>query len=253
MALLDNLIAAWELDEASGNAIDSHSTHDLTETSGTIAAAAGPGGVGGSRDFEEADTERFQANDHADLSTGDVDFTLEAWVNLESVDAETFLSKWTIGGNQREYQLRYDSGEDRFEFTVSSTGADTVTLLAEAFGAVSLGTWYQVIVWHDSVNDEIGIAINAGTPDTLSHSAGVFDSTATFAIGGRSSVTSDAFDGLIAKVRLWKRVLTSQERTDLYNGGTGLAYADFDEGGGGGSIVPIIQYHRLQQLRRRCG
>ena len=32
------------------------------------------------------------------------------------------------------------------------------------------------------------------------------------------------FDGLIDEVGLWRRVLTAQERTDLWNGGAGLTY-----------------------------
>jgi hypothetical protein len=38
MAVIDNLMAWYPLDESSGNAIDAHSTLDMTETGGTIAA-----------------------------------------------------------------------------------------------------------------------------------------------------------------------------------------------------------------------
>ncbi len=86
MALTTNLISYWELKEASGNATDSHGGYTLTETSGTIDAGAGPGsGNKGSRDFEAADTEYFVRGDNPDLSVGDIDFTICAWVNPEAI------------------------------------------------------------------------------------------------------------------------------------------------------------------------
>jgi concanavalin A-like lectin/glucanase superfamily protein len=237
VALIDNLISYWKLDEASGDALDAHGTNDLTETSGTIASATGK--IGNARDFESADTEYFEIADNADLSTGDIDFTIAAWVNLESLTNGTIASKYETVGNQREYLFFYNANDhvtnNRFSFAVSSdgTGAALVTIDANNFGAPSTGTWYHVVAWHDSVSNQIGISVNAGTPDTASHSAGVFNSTTPFRLGAIFAGGGQFYqlDGLLDEVGFWKRVLTSQERTDLYNGGSGLSYDDFDAGG----------------------
>lgn len=49
MAIIDNLVSYWKLDEASGNALDAHGSNTLIETSGAIAAAGGK--INGARDF----------------------------------------------------------------------------------------------------------------------------------------------------------------------------------------------------------
>lgn len=240
MSLLTNLIASYELNEASSNALDSHGGLTATETSGTIGASTGPGGVGGSRDFERDETEYFAIADSADLSMGDIDFTVEAWCNLESKPAGEMdiISKYETVGNQREYRIRWDHIFDEFQFLVSSNGADTSVTIARWNPAPSLATWYQIIAWHDSTANQTAITVNDGTPETKAHTGGVFDGTSPFHIGslGRAAPTF-YFDGLIAKVRLWKRLLTSDERTQLYNAGAGLAYSSFSS-----AIFPRDQF-----------
>jgi len=232
MALTDNLISHWNLDEASGNALDAHGGNTLTETGGTIASTTGK--VGNARDFEAGDTEYFEIADNTDLSTGDIDFTIAAWVKFETLGNYAIISKWTPTGNQREYELGYTAGgTNRFRFQVSTNGSTTVTLSASTFGAPSTGVWYFLTAWHDATNNQLGIAVNAGTPDTVSHTTGVFNGTSAFAMGARPSAVGDYWDGLIDEVGFWKRVLTSDERTALYNGGAGLAYPF----SGGGSAV----------------
>jgi hypothetical protein len=231
MSLKTSLISSWELNEASSNALDSHGSNTLTPTGGAIGAAAGPNGVGGSRDFESGDTEWFAIADNASVSTGDIDFTIEAWVNIESLTGadQDIVSKYETSGNQREYRLFYNTASARFSFAMSATGtSQSGAILAN--GTPSTGTWYQLIAWHDATNNEMGIAVNAeASPATSAYSSGVFDSTASFQLGARGTTSPSAyFDGLMAKVRLWKRILTSQERTDLYNSGDGLAYTAFE-------------------------
>jgi hypothetical protein len=244
VSFLTDLVLSCELNEASGNGIDLHSTNTLIETSGTIGAAAGPGGVDGSRDFESGDTEYFALADNAGVSMGDIDFTVEIWANAESLAGEMdLISKYETSGNQREYRIRFEPIAMRFQFAVSPDGSGGFTgVSANNLGPPSTGTWYQIIAWHDATNNQIGIKVNNGTADTASHSTGVFDGTSPLHVGalGRAAVTF-YFDGLLSKLRIWKRMLTSQEHTDLYNGGNGLAYSAF------GGATGNSSYHNLQQ------
>ena len=73
MALTDSLISYWKLDEASGNATDSHGTNTLTDTN-TVTSVAGK--INTARYFTNANTEFFTLADNASLSTGDIDFTI---------------------------------------------------------------------------------------------------------------------------------------------------------------------------------
>jgi hypothetical protein len=227
VALTDSLIESWELDEASGDATGSHAGKTLTETSGTIGSAAGPGGSGGSRDIELGDSEWFQRADDNDLDGGDFDFTFEAWINLESkATVQDILGKWD--GSQG-YLLLYNSGTDRFEWYCRSTGAgSTGVATANNLGSPSAGTWYQLIVEHDAAANEVRIRGNNGTADTAAFSAGVGPNADPFIMGERQGGTNGTYvDGLLAKCRRWDRLLTSDERSQLYNGGSGLAYTSF--------------------------
>lgn len=223
MALTDSLISHWKLDEASGNALDAHGANELTETSGTIDSATGK--INNARDYESGDTEYHGKADNADLSVGDIDFTIAFWCkpeNLSGLNA-TIVGKYLTTGNQRAYQLGYATTPARFQFTVSPDGSATTVVSADSLGAPSNGNWYFIVAWHDASANTINVQVNNGTVDSVSHTTGVFDNTAAFTIGARDGATQP-WDGLIDECGFWKRVLTSDERTALYNSGNGLAY-----------------------------
>lgn len=225
MALITNLVSYWKLDEASGNALDIHGANALTDQN-TVGTAAGV--INTSRDFIATNTEYFSKTDNTDLSIGDVDFTLAGWFYLNAVGGlwNGLLNKWNIPGSSREYRLYYSSGGLRFGFQVSNDGTAEVTVTANNFGAPSANTWYFIAVWHDSSANQIGISINAGTPDTTAHTTGVFDGTADFELG--RDVDVGYLDGRVDELGFWKpRVLSSQDISDLYNGGAGLPYSSF--------------------------
>lgn len=247
MSLLTNLVSYWKLDEASGNALDAHGSNTLTDNA-SVGSAAGK--INNARDFESSTHQYFSIADNAALSTGDIDFTFACWVKAESlVNYPVILGKWGTYAGYREFVLYYDTSSFRFQFAVESSGGTLASAVANTFGAASTGTWYFVVGWHDSVNNLVGISINAGTADTVSHTLGVRDSTLQFQIGGSNqNVQSLFWDGLIDEVGFWKRVLTSQERTDLYNGGSALSYDDF----GGASAGPVLR-NRLMTPGRIFG
>lgn len=228
--LLTDLVSDWELNEASGNAVDSHSGgRTLTETSGTIAASTGPGGAGGSRDFEDIDTEYFARASETALQTGDIMFALEAWVNAETLPAtDTYVvSKYETAGNLREYRIFWDGGNTKFAFGVSNDGTAQVVVRTTS-ASPGTGNWAQLIACHDSGNNVIAIYQNDDAGATTAHTTGVLSSTGPFHVGARGSATPTLyFDGLIAKIRFWKGSCpNSTQRTWLYNSGSGRSYAD---------------------------
>jgi hypothetical protein len=219
-----NLVSYWKLDEASGSAIDAVGSETLTDNN-TVTSAAGK--VGGARQFTVGNAEYLSHADDANLSAGDIDFTFQAWVQLSGglVADRVILAKTPAAGQgPREYYLRYSSTFNRFQLQVQGATGGVVVVTANNGGPVSAGVWYLVHAWHDSVNNLIGISVNAGTADTTAHSLGVSDGTGSFTIGKDGDFTGDYWNGLIDEVGFWKRVLTPTERTTLYNGGQGLGY-----------------------------
>lgn len=234
MSLLTNLVAWWELGETSGTRSDSHGSFHLTDNN-TVGSAAGK--VGNAASFARASSESLSHADHADLSVGDADCTFAGWVYLDSKPgADVAICSKDRPGAQGdgEWYLSHSHSPDRFAFTVfgasgfgSGTGVNANTL-----GSPSTGTWYFVVAWHDSVNNLIGISVNDGTPDTAAHSAGIYDGSSSVFRLGADGYATDYFDGRIDQFGFWKRVLSSGERTALYNGGAGLSYAGLSGGGG---------------------
>lgn len=159
---------------------------------------------------------------NSELQMGDIDFTISAWVRLESKGAanQQVCGKYSVGGTQ-EYRLYYNGALDRWAFAVTSdgTGSTRVTVVADTFGGPSTATWYHIVCWHDAANNQLCISVN-GQTDTASHSAGVYAGTTSFTIGA-SADTTNYLDGIIDDPAVWKRVLTSGERAHLYNSGTG--------------------------------
>lgn len=244
MALTDGLESYWPLNEASGNAIDVHGSNDLTETSGTIAAATGK--ISGARDFEAGDSENFRAASSASLTTGDIDFTVSAWVMLESTgDNREIVCKFNAGGDSAsEFKLDYGSAADRFRFVVRvASGGSNGTVTDTVLGAPSLATWYFLVAWHDAGANTLNLQINNGTVDSVSHTTGVRTGTVDWVIGDVSA-SGDPWDGLLCEIGFWKRVLTSDERTALWNDGDGLAYEDFD--GGAAAFIPYPRPRGLE-------
>ncbi len=222
VALTDNLISYWKLDEASGNAVDANSTNNLTAAN---APGSTTGILGNARTFVAASTQYFTKADNADLSTGDIDFTIQAWVKLTSKSAAmAFVGKWGSVSNN-EFLLYYDNSGDRFNFIVTplGVGAGAAGVTANNFGSPPLNTWIHLIAKHDSVNNVLSITVNDGTPDTNSYAAGVFDGTDPFEFG-RTSDGGAYLNGVLDEVGLWKRILTGPEVTQLYGSGGGLAY-----------------------------
>lgn len=210
------------MDEASGNALDAHGSNGLTDNN-TVGSATGK--INNARDFEADNAEYFSRADNADLSTGDIDFTIACWINFESKGATRPIVQ-KASGTEVEYALWYSTADDRIRFWVSADGTDWHGTLSDSnLGSPSTATWYFVIAWHDASANTINLKINNGTTSSTSYSSGVFNGGAPFNIGFNGSGGSPAyFDGLIDEVGFWKRVLTSDEMTSLYNSGNGLAY-----------------------------
>jgi hypothetical protein len=234
--LLNNLIAYWPGNELSGNALDLHTNAlHLTDTN-TVTSAAGlvyPT----ARQYTAVNQEyHSRAGDDALLSTGDIDFTLAAWVYLDAKLANmVFASKYFTATNNREYQLDYIVALDRFTFRVSSNGSAVGigTATANTLGSPALATWYLLIAWHDSVANTINLQINDAGIDSTPYATGVFDGAAAFRVGSNDVAATNTMNGRIGPTMFWKSnpglggILTAAQRTALYNGGAGLTYAAF--------------------------
>ena len=223
MAITDNLIAYWRLEEASGQRNDSHGSLHLTDTN-TVSSASGK--VGTCASFAQVNSEALvRPGDDAELSlSADQAFTIQAWVSLASLATMVVLSKDEESEPNSEYQLQYDDSVNRFVFFVWDASA--ALNIVQSFGqATSVDTWYHVICGHDPANDVLFLSVNNVSLHTDPHTGGTRDTGATFRLGA-TQAAGFRWNGLMDEVAFWKRVLTTDEITWLYNAGNGRSYAD---------------------------
>jgi len=177
--------------------------------------------------FDETD-DHIVIADSASISTGDVDYTITAWVNLDSKIGGGSRNKFVTkdDDNGFEFSLAHFSGTDKFYFEVRDGGALDGTVIGEvnSIEAPSLGIWYFVVAWHDSVNNEVGIVVNGGSVNTSATTGTCCSSTgSTMYIGAGQGGTApplaeSEFDGRIDEVAMYKKVLTPAEITHIIIG-----------------------------------
>jgi len=220
--LATDLRAWWPLEGSPW--LDSHSAGPYT-LSATNAPGTGTGKIASCLDVELSSTQWLYLENHADFRPGDTDFSWSCWVNAESLGgANGVFGKWHPStASENEYCLIELAGD--FAFFVHDGTATQTSVSAGV--SISTATWYHVVCWHDSVNNEIGIAVDDATPVTAAHSAGVnTGGSSRFEIGGYTNTGAAQWDGLIDEVGFWNKVVSAAEITELYNSGNAIGYSD---------------------------
>lgn len=230
MALTDNLLSYWKLEESSGTRNDEVGSNDLTDSASSVGSATGI--VNNGAEFVRASNEFLgiaHASQSPDLSISGAsgDITIASWVKLASkpATAMSVVAKYGFANGNREYYLWWDNVTDRFLWRVFNSVATSDQLTASSFGAPSTSTWYFLVATVDNTANTISISVNDGTMDSTALTVTTHNGGAIFYIGAVGNASPiDPWDGVIDEVGVWSRVLTASEITELYNSGAGLTY-----------------------------
>lgn len=211
------LIAAWDLSEQSGARVDQKGGLDLTDNNTVTGQAAGSPQGGPCSQFTAANSEFLSHASAAALQTGDIDFTVEAWVYMDTIGANRrFVARDDEGAN-REYVLWYFHGGTCFAFQMGGS-----TLLGTG-AAPAAGGWHYLVGWHDATADTMNLQVDNGAPD--SQAEAVISAKNVPLTVGVDSAPFNYHNGRMWALRFWKRVLTSDERVLTWNGGLGRTFA----------------------------
>lgn len=228
MALSDNLVAAWELDEASGDALDSYGSYDLTDNN-TVGSTTGK--IDDARSFNGTN-EYFSGSV---LSGSKTNLTLEAWIyrgsssNLASVGwGDTEGSRFSIllysDGN---VYLQVETGDFNYPYCAfSGTGWHHFVLAFDG----SQGTASNRVKAYIDGSEQSLTAGGVGNPSYYTVSG-------NFEIG-REKANTRYTNGYHDATRLWERTLSSSEVSELYNSGSGRSGSYIY--GGGGVLSSVI-------------
>lgn len=228
MALIDNLVSYWKLDETSGTRADSHGSNNLTDNN-TVTQATGK--IGNCADFEFSNSEYLSI---ADASQGGLDITgdmsVSFWVKVESLPGSAnykILSKW--GASNGSYMVGYRdaSGTPKIRLDLYDNGDGSTNVPVDWTYTLTVGTWFHVVITSDvGVSDTISeLFINGSSQGTGTHTGvnSIFSGTGPFNLGAYGGIDG-YYDGLLDEVGIWSKVLSGTEVTELYNSGSGLAY-----------------------------
>lgn len=220
--LMVDILAYWKLDETTGDRIDSHGTNLLTAnvapsyTNGVISNAVRTSGPNNSG---------VRRVDGPVFDRGDSDFTFAGWFKLYLTNGFYYLLS-KEGTSQYEYSLTYDNSTDRITWRIWSNcaGSGNRDVVASNFGSPGTNSANFIVMWFDTTNNVVGVSVNDGTPNTTSTTNFPCASTSTFYLCTVSFTGTPSINGYVDEVGYWSRVLTSAERTELYNSGAGKTY-----------------------------
>lgn len=210
-SLLTSLVAYWKLDETSGTRFDSAGASNLADN-GSVGSAIGK--QGNAADFTAGP---YLSSSHTGFHFGDEDFTIAGWIKRNASNFVA-LGRYSTTG-QKCYGLRIVNGLARWY--VTSNGSTEV--FVEASNALNFQGWSLVVCWHDSTSNTIYIQVDNNTTFSQTHTTGVFPGTVDLTIGAGTGGNLAA-TAQIDEIGIWSRVLTSAERTQLYNGGAATTY-----------------------------
>jgi hypothetical protein len=219
------LIFHYALGEASGTRADGIDGNDLTDVN-TVTQIAGK--VGNAAHFTQANAEQLTHVSNIGLESGNIALTYFFWALLDDkATVKGLLTRWDGAGDQRELAAYYSQGDDRFLFAVDPAGiGDSVSVLANTFGAPPTATWCFIVIEHNEQDDTISIQINNGAKDTQAHATGIFHGTSVLRLGSFANVPTFFHDGGLDEVGMLKAILSPAERTLLWNGGSGLSLTE---------------------------
>ena len=220
-----DLVAWWDLEEASGDRLDAHTNGlDLTANGSLALISSAAGQVG---DCVSKTGTSGESLYHADDALFDItgDMTIAGWVNFSSAaDNFALAGKWLGSGDQRSY-LVYKGGGSRAINFITSLDGSTSTYTTITSGSLSLNTWYFIVARLE-VGGNSTLYVDNSSVATTAAPASVNSGSARFELFSFNTSTINTRPGKIDSLGIWNRALDRSEITTLWNSGSGVAYAD---------------------------
>jgi len=183
-------------------------------------------------------TQYLSIASNSTLQSGAGSFSFAGWVYFNAITTQVYFAKG-LGGNATEYEFYIQSSGFSFNIgsgTASSEAKFTTTPVAN--------TWYFVVGWYDSATQLTNIQINNGTVYTGATQIAVpLQSANALNVGSRGGTTF-FFNGNMAGWGFWKRKLSANDITTLYNGGIGLTYSGIVSAG---LTTNLVSYWALNE------
>lgn len=242
--LTTNQQGCWELDEASGSAIDSSAnSNDLTDNN-TVTADEDDYWAEtseGSRDFELSNSESLSITDASQTGLDIVSsFTTAAWLKIESTGTVQHLF------NKRESSLGYSiqltsSNQLAFEIDGDAILNDGTT--------ISIDKWVHTAVVYDTTDNVVIFYQNGNVTSIQAATNDPGDNSSEFTLGANTS-PADFYDGLMKDALVASDVKTPLEIKSL---ALGLDLANDAFRPDDSSLTAPTSYWKLNEISAGTG
>jgi hypothetical protein len=205
MALTDQLRAAYKLSDTSDY---SGNGYNLTNT-GSV--TFGSGLIGNCAQFGSPNTTKYLSYiGSMGISSGD-DWTLSFWFRTPANNLIGAAMELTYGGGTRQMDFIWD-GAGGVSWDIFPTGGSNMMVA----GTVANNIWYSVMLVCSSGTITCYINnVSIGTA-SIGSTSGKTDGLGTYGAGIAWFQNGD-----LDLMYLWNRAITSGERSQMYNGGSG--------------------------------
>ena len=214
--LLPNLAAYWKLDEASGTRVDQLGISNLGSNNGVV-SGAGPAGTvfptGAA--FVGASSQSLSVASNSNLQQSS-SFSIFFWITATTASTMGIITKDDAGSN-REWGV-YMSGNILNFYVYDNTGAQR-NVTKSAF----TGTHF-VVCWCDNTAKTVNLSVDNAAAITISLVNNMQPAKSAPVYLGAFGSVANFLTGTVTAMGIEKKVLSSSERTSLYNGGVGYQY-----------------------------
>lgn len=233
-SLTTSLISYWKLDESSNTRFDERNIANLTDFDGVLSIS---GIRGQAANFVLANSQSLYYSISNAFGISNQNFSFALWLYLNTfggVDQNIFVKR---DGSNLEFDLIYSNATNGLVFRVSTDGANyPETVFATSFGTLTTATWYNIVCWQNTLS-HIGISVNRSV-NTANFTNNVVFGTAGLCVSGVLSsgspiLATQGVDGRVDEIGFWKKMLTAQERQDLYGNGSGNTFTSAGNSGYG--------------------
>lgn len=220
--LLENLLGWYELETLTA---DSSPLARTLTNNNTVTSATGK--VGSCGNFVSASLQYLsRASDITTaLGTG---FSVSCWFKTSTAANQALVTKSASLATNGQFGIILTSA-GRVQARVFNNPGSSGFLGRQTNTGLADGNWHHVIVTYDGTGTSAGIKIyvDGAQADTANNESGTWvsiNSTAAAFEIGRANANASHMNGQIDEVAWWNKVLTSTERTRLYNSGNGMGY-----------------------------
>lgn len=226
MALTDQLVAYYKLDESSGNASDSVGSATLTNTN-TVGYASAL--INNGADFGTANTNKYLVQSTNDYGTDGGAISISMWVKMRTEIASGNQGFVIHGGATSHVNdmigYDYNAGTRRLAWNRQQQNtANNVYYSTQTLGTTN---WHHLVYTYDGTTMK-GYYDGTEVVSQALSGNGASGTGDGFSIGSNNRGGGQEWYGYasayIDEVGVWTRALTGAEVTSLYNGGAGFAY-----------------------------